>query len=76
MFNKQEINMTLKAQFREWLKKEQEHDEMIGFAHIPCILSKVDSKLAIVSGNAYEKKYLRYWIKCFRFDRNISKYIK
>ncbi|TRC64284.1 tRNA delta(2)-isopentenylpyrophosphate transferase, partial [Mannheimia haemolytica] len=23
--------MTLKAQFREWLKKEQEHDEMIGF---------------------------------------------
>lgn len=41
--------MVLKAQFREWLKKEQEHDEMIWFAHIPCILSKVDSKLAIVS---------------------------
>lgn len=76
MFNKQEINMTLKVQFREWLKKEQEHDEMIGIAHIPRILSKVDSKLAIVSGNAYEKKYLKLWIKCFRFDRNISKYIK
>ncbi|AKD39080.1 hypothetical protein I926_08850 [Pasteurella multocida subsp. multocida OH4807] len=76
MFNKLEVNMTLKAQFREWLKQEQEHDEMIWIAHIPCILSKVDSKLAIVSGNVYEKKYLGYWIKCFRFDRNISKLIK
>ncbi len=68
--------MTLKAESREWLEKEQEYDEMIGIAHIPCILSKLDSKLAIVRGNSYEKKYLRYWIKCFRFDRNISKLIK
>ncbi|HDR1061142.1 TPA: tRNA delta(2)-isopentenylpyrophosphate transferase [Pasteurella multocida] len=67
--------MTLKAEFREWLEKEQEYDEMIGIAHIPCILSKLDSKLAIVRGNSYEKKYLRFWITCFKFDRHIDRLI-
>ena len=66
--------LSLKEQFRLWLETEQKIDEILVIVKIPCILSKLDSKLAIVSGNRLEKRYLHKWIKCFRLDRSINNF--
>ena len=42
------VQLSLKEQFRLWLETEREIDEIIAIVKIPCILSKLDSKLAVV----------------------------
>jgi hypothetical protein len=64
--------LSLKEQFRLWLETEQKIDEILTIVKISCILSKLDSKLAIVRGNRLEKRYLYKWIKYFRIDRSIN----
>lgn len=64
--------LSLKEQFRLWLEAEQKIDEILTIVKISCILSKLDSKLAIVRGNRLEKRYLYKWIKYFRIDRSIN----
>lgn len=59
---------TPKARFKAWLENEQKTDEMIAFAEIPVILSKLGKNLAVICGNRYEKRMLHEWIKCFRID--------
>lgn len=39
-------NLTLKAQFKQWLEEEQKTDEMIAFATIPHILIRFDKRLS------------------------------
>lgn len=63
--------LLLKMQFKCWLEKEQETDDMITIATIPHILKRFDSKLAIIKGNRFEKRYLNEWRKLFRIDRSI-----
>lgn len=58
-------------QFKLWLEKEQEIDEMIAFATIPHILRRFDRRLAIIKGNRLEKRYLREWREAFRIDRKL-----
>ena len=48
-------NLTLKAQFKQWLEEEQKTDEMIAFATIPHI----------------EKRYLSEWRRAFRVDNTL-----
>ncbi|GAB1661103.1 tRNA delta(2)-isopentenylpyrophosphate transferase [Mannheimia haemolytica] len=62
---------SLKSQFKEWLKKEQENDEMIEIATVPQILKRFDKKLAIIQGNRLEKRYLAEWRKNFRINNFI-----
>lgn len=64
-------NLTLKAQFKQWLEEEQKNDEMIAFATIPHILRKFDKRLAIIKGNRLEKRYLCEWRRLFRIDKEI-----
>lgn len=66
-------NLTLKAQFKQWLEEEQKTDEMIAFATIPHILGRFDKRLAIIKGNRFEKRYLSEWRKLFRIDREFLK---
>ena len=66
------VQLSLKEQFRLWLETEREIDEIIAIVKIPCILSTLDSKLAVVRGNRLEKRYLYKWIKYFRIDRVIG----
>ena len=68
----QKLPLSLKEQFRLWLETEQEIDEILAIVKIPCILSKLDSNLAVVCGNRLEKRYLYKWIKYFRIDRVIG----
>lgn len=67
-------NLTLKAQFKQWLEEEQKTDEMIAFATIPHILRRFDKRLAIIKGNRLEKRHLSEWREAFRIDRVISIY--
>lgn len=39
---------TPKARFKAWLENEQKTDEMIAFAEIPVILSKLGKNLAVI----------------------------
>ncbi|QLD33858.1 tRNA delta(2)-isopentenylpyrophosphate transferase [Mannheimia varigena] len=64
-------NLTLKAQFKQWLEEEQKTDEMIAIASIPKIMKCYDRRLAIIRGNQFEKRYLREWRKLFRIDKSI-----
>lgn len=66
-------NLTLKAQFKQWLEEEQKNDEMIAFATIPHILRRFDKRLAIIKGNRLEKRFLNEWRKLFRIDREMIK---
>ncbi|MBN6059125.1 tRNA delta(2)-isopentenylpyrophosphate transferase [Aggregatibacter actinomycetemcomitans] len=68
-------NLTLKAQFKQWLEEEQKTDEMIAFATIPHILRRFDKRLAIIKGNRFEKRYLSEWRKLFRIDNDINREI-
>lgn len=68
-------NLTLKAQFKQWLEEEQKTDEMIAFATIPHILRRFDKRLAIIKGNWFEKRYLSEWRKLFRIDNDINREI-
>ncbi|WP_165942825.1 tRNA delta(2)-isopentenylpyrophosphate transferase [Histophilus somni] len=62
---------SLKSQFKKWLKKEQENDEMIEIATVPQTLKRFDKRLAIIKGNQLEKRYLREWRELFRIDKEI-----
>ncbi|ACX81551.1 Uncharacterised protein [Aggregatibacter actinomycetemcomitans] len=64
-------NLTLKAQFKQWLEEEQKTDEMIAFATIPHILRRFDKRLAIIKGNRFEKRYLSEWRRAFRVDNTL-----
>lgn len=64
---------SLKSQFKEWLEKEQENDEMIEIATVPQILKRFDKRLVIIKGNQLEKRYLREWRETFRIDREVAK---
>lgn len=63
-----ESTLSLKQKFKLWLEQEQKNDEMIAFATIPHILRRFDSRLAIIKGNKFEKRYLNKWRKIFRLD--------
>lgn len=65
---------SLKSQFKQWLEKEQENDEMIRIATVYQILKRFDSRLAIIKGNRLEKRYLREWRETFRIDRETFGY--
>lgn len=65
--------LSLKAEFKQWLEKEQKNDEMIVIATIPYILKRFDNKLAVIKGNCFEKRYLSEWRKLFQRDREFSK---
>ena len=69
-------NVTLKAQFKQWLEEEQKTDEMLVFATIPHILRRFDKRLVIIKGNRLEKRYLSEWRKAFRIDNEIDNKIK
>lgn len=64
-------NLTLKAQFKQWLEEEQKNDEMIVIGTIPHILRRFDKRLAIIKGNRFEKYYLSKWRRLFRIDKEI-----
>lgn len=68
-----ESTLSLKQQFKLWLRQEQKNDEMIALATIPHILRQFDRRLAIIKGNQFEKRYLREWREAFRIDRKITK---
>ena len=66
-------NLTLKAQFKQWLEEEQKTDDMIILVGISDILKRFDRRLAIIKGNRLEKRYLSEWRKLFRIDREFLK---